>query len=198
MKISLEKDNLMILNNTPYSRLFLGILFFGIGILMALKPNISTTPIPIWFAILFIIAGIAICIFTNYRKVIIDKTIGKIIISNRTLFNKKNADYLISDVQGIRLCSRTYSQHTKRGNQTKTEHWLELIKKTGSIQLSEPSSSNLSIMGVSIEGKETLGSKIAAFIKVPYDEERPPTINETITAIKDAVKESIDSNEEKL
>jgi len=68
------------------------------------------------------------------------------------------------------------------------------------VRLNPSSSSSVTrISGIGIGTKEiiseeTLGARIANFLKVPFSKKRPPTVNEILSAVSSAVQSAVEKD----
>jgi len=201
MKIVKKTLDLMILKDRNIIVFILGIIFTLMGFVMILKPHIFSERSPVWLGLFFFLSGGFVIFVAKITTIILDKTSNKLLFLRRNLLGKKIKEYNLDQIKEVEL-SVGYSSTNK--NVSYSYH-LSFVLNNGEIIPLNPGS-NLSVIRISgiigIGNKEiipdkTLGAKIANFLGVPFQERRPPTVDEILSTVSSAIQDATEKEIEK-
>lgn len=192
MRIVKETTNLMVLKQKNVFVFLVGIIFILAGLLVILKPDFFTNQPPFWSGFAGIAIGLFIIFVAKITTVTLDKTAGEIVFKWRTLINTKSKEYELGSIKQLELQQVYTSNSRGRGGYS---YKLAFILDTGEkLPLNPYSSSIVRIMGRQVILERKIGSRIANFLNIPFQERRPPTVSETLSAIQQTVQKEIEKN----
>lgn len=204
MRISQQNSNKMVIKETPIVQIIMLTLFAaGFGF-FTIKSNNSISSGPFYlqvenlFAILVIIIVLFVIAFIQFTTITINKSTGQLNIKRKRLIKPKNETYQINHIKKIIM--REFKEFNK-GNRTVTYPLFFIMNdNTGpdfevDFIYSNTSTDQGSIFNRLTKNKK-IGTQIAKFIGVPFEEHRAPSIPQIVdifsSAIKESYKESID------
>ena len=134
---------------------------------------------------------------TKISTVILDKSVNKLIFSNRGIFGGNIKEYELNQIKEIEL-SATYADSINRRSGGGFSYRLSFVLNNGeTVYLNSNSTSKVRIMGMQIISEKTIGEKLAVFLGVPFLEKQPPSANEVLSAVSSTIQEAIKKEEEK-
>ncbi len=185
MKIAKETSGLMILKDRNIDAYFMGIVFLLAGIAVILKPNLFANQLPLWSGFVGILFGGFVVLATKSTMVKLDKSTNKLVFLQKGITGQNSKEYDLNQIKEIEL-SVAYNDSRNGGGYS---YHLAFVFSNGEIvPLNPGSSSTIRIMGRQIIPEKTLGAKIATFLGVPFQERRPPTVDETLSAVSSAIQ----------
>ncbi len=172
MKIVVEEENLLEIENRNLLGFIVAVIFIISGIVLLIKPGEKQTKLVGAFAFLF---GLIAILLWQYIKIIFDKTQGKLLILKKGVFGKKEEIYNFSDIKEVAFQEwETYdiNQGDSSTPVTRTtNHRLALItnEEKEIIINSGGKGNNFAILpGMKKSSKEgMIAEKIANFLNVP-------------------------------
>ena len=204
MRISQQNSNKMVIKETPILQIIMLTLFaagFGFS---TIKSNNSISNDPFYlqvenlFAILIIIIVLFVIAIIQFTTITINKSTGQLNIKRKRLIKPTNETYQINHIKKIIM--REFKEFNK-GNRTVTYPLFFIMNdNTGpdfevDFIYSNRSTDQGSIFNRLTKNKK-IGTQIAKFIGVPFEEHRAPSIPQIVdifsSTIKESYKESID------
>jgi len=194
MRIVKEDQNLMILKDRNIIAYIVGIIFLLAGIMVILKPDFFTNQPPSWSGFVGILLGGFVVAVAKSTTVKLDKLINKLSFSRKGLIGQSNQDYDLNQIKEVEL-SVAYNTSRKGGGYS---YHLAFVLNSGEIvPLNPGSSSIIRVMGRQIIPEKTIGSRIATFLGIPFQERRPPTVSETLSTVSSAIQSAAEKEIEK-
>lgn len=185
----------MVLTDRKIIAFAIGIIFVLAGFTIIFKPDFFTTQLPAWFGFVVILFGGFVVLFAKGTTVNLNKTTNKLSFVRKGLLGKSIKEHNLNQVKEIEL-SAVYTPSLRRSGGY--SYRLAFIFNNGqTIPLNPGSSSVVRIGGRQITFEKTIGARIAGFLNVPFQERRPPTARETLSAISSAVQSSMEKETKK-
>lgn len=185
MKIIQQDQNSLRLRDSNILGYSIGTIFTIFGLFMTIKPTMFIQHPPLLMSLFFLATGIFVVCIAKVTTVSLDKTLDKLTITQKSLFSQQSQEYLLSSVKQLEL---QQNYRTDNHNRPGISYNLVFILNTGiAVPLNPLGSTNISVAGIPINTEQALGNKIAGFMGVPFVELRPPTLQETLTAITSKV-----------
>lgn len=185
MKIIQEEQNLMVLKDSNIIAFIAGTIFTIGGLVVIFKPDFFTNQPSVWVGFIGVLLGGSVISSAKITTVSLDKTSNKLLFLRKGLMSKSVNEYNLDQIKEVEL-SVLYSSSSKGGGYS---YHLAFVFNNGEIiPLNPGSSSVIKIMGIQIIPEKTTGARIASFLNVPFQERRPPTVSETLSAISSAVQ----------
>lgn len=185
MKIVYQDPNTLLLKDSNLLGYFIGTIFAIFGLAMTIKPSMFVQSPPLLFSLLFLSIGVFVICVAKVTTANLDKAKDKIIITQKSLLSKHAQEYLLSSVQQLELQQK---YRTDSQNRPGISYDLVFIFNTGlQVPLYPLGTTNISIGGIPVNTEQALGQNIASFIGVPFVERRPPTLQETLSAITSTI-----------
>lgn len=190
MRIVKETPDLMVLKEKNIFAFFVGIIFTLAGFLVILKPDFFTNQPPLWSGFVGITIGLFVIFMAKITTITLDKTAKKTVFEWKSLVSKKLKEYDLDAVKQLEL-QQVYTSSSK--GRSGYSYKLVFILNTGEeVPLNPFGSSNVRVMGRQIITERSLGARIANFLNIPFQERRPPTVSETLSAIQQTVQKEIE------
>jgi hypothetical protein len=183
MKVALENEHELHIKDTKYLSYILAAVFIYGGAHIFFGDN-TAQPwyIPWLFLLIFSGSGIVIILKTTHRLSVFRKDIGKaglLTLTLRSLLKKEVLAFPFSRMREIELAEVVKSS-SAGGKITR--------QRSYAINCIVDAKERVLIGTTSSQKKATLvAGKIAVFVGVPLNEQRPPSVSEAIGAIKEAV-----------
>ena len=194
MRIVKENENLMVLKDRNIIAFAVGIIFLLAGIAVIIKPDFFTNQPPFWSGLVGILLGGFVVAVAKITTINLDKQVNKLTFLRRGLIGKNSNEYDLNQIKEVEL-SVAYNTSRKGGGYS---YHLAFVLNSGEIvQLNPGSSSIIKVMGRQIIPEKTLGTRIASFLGVPFQERRPPTVSETLSAVTSAIQNAAEKEMEK-
>jgi len=194
MKIVKEDQDLMILKDKNIFVFIVGIIFALAGFAIIFKLDFFTNQPPMWSGFAGVLLGGFVVFVAKITTISLDKTSNKLLFLRKGLTSKTTKEYNLDQIKEVEL-SVAYSSSSKGGG---FSYHLAFVFNSGEIvPLSPGSSSIIRIMGRQIIPEKTLGARIASFLSVPFQERRPPTVSETLSAVSSAIQSAAEKEIEK-
>jgi len=195
MKIIKEDQNLMVLKNRNVIAFVVGLIFLLAGIVVIFKPDFFTNQPPLWSGFVGVILGGFVVAVAKITTINIDKSANKLTFLRKGLIGKSGNEYDLKQIKEVEL-SVAYHSSSKGGGGY--SYHLAFVFNNGEIvQLNPGSSSIIRVMGRQIIPEKTLGARIAAFLGVPFQERRPPSVSEALSAVSSAIQNAAEKEMEK-
>lgn len=195
MRIVKEISDLLILKDRNIIAFVVGIIFFLAGIVVILKPDFFTNQPPLWSGFVGILLGGFVVAVAKITTVKLDKSVGKLTFLRKGLIGKSSNEYDLKQIKEVEL---SVAYHTSSKGGGGHSYHLAFVFNSGEIvQLNPGSSSITRVMGRRIIPEKTLGARIAGFLGVPFQERRPPTVSETLSAVSSAIQNAAEKEMEK-
>jgi len=162
--------------------------------LVIFKPDFFTNQPPTWSGFIGVLLGGFVIFVTKISTVILDKLSNKLSFLQKGLIGKNSKEYNLDQIKEVEL-SVAYTSQSKGGGYS---YHLAFVLNNGEIvQLNPGSSSIVRIMGRQIIPEKTLGARISSFLNIPFQERRPPTVSETLSAVSSAIQSAAEKEMEK-
>lgn len=195
MRIVKEDENLMVLKDKNIIVFVVGIIFFIAGIAVIIKPDFFSNQPPLWSGLVGILLGGFVVAVAKITTVKLDKLANKLTFLRRGLIGKSSNEYDLKQIKEVELSVAYNSSSRSSGGYS---YHLAFVFNNGEIvQLNPGSSSIIRVMGRQIIPEKTLGARIAGFLGVPFQERRPPTVSETLSAVSSAIQNAAEKEMEK-
>lgn len=189
MKIIKETPNLMIIRDRNVIAFVIGIILLFVGIVGILKPDFFSNQPPFWVGLLWILLGGSVIAVAKTTTINLDKSTNKLIFLRKGLIGRSIKEYDLKRIKEVEL-SVTYPTS---GKDSGFSYHLAFVLNNGEIIQINPSHV-IRVMGRRIIPEKNLGARIAAFLGVPFQERRPPTISEALSAIQKTMREEIEKH----
>lgn len=197
MKIVKETPNLMILKDRNIVTFFIGTFFCLIGLLLIIFPDFIKEKPPLLLSIFFILMGLFSIFKAKITTVSLNKGINKLSLERKTIMSRKKEEYKLDEIKEVELQQQVYSHrsggHDYGMRRQGYSYNLVLVLNNGQA-ISLPSSGRVVIMGKQIGGEQQIGKRISEFLNIPFKERRPPTLSESLSTIKEVVREEMQKN----
>jgi hypothetical protein len=196
MRIVKEDENLMVLKDENIMAFAVGIIFFIAGLVAIIKPEFFTNQPPSWSGLAGIFLGGFVIAAAKITTVKLDKSANKLIFLRRGLIGKSSDEYDLKQIKEVEL-SVAYNSSSRRGG--RYSYHLAFVFNNGEIVELNPYTNSSSIirMGQLVISEKTLGARIASFLGIPFQERRPPTVSETLSAVSSAIQNAAEKEMEK-
>lgn len=195
MRIVKEDQNLMTLKDRNIIAFAVGIIFFLAGVAVILKPDFFTNQPPLWSGFVGILLGGFVVAVAKITTIKLDKSIGKLTFFREGLIGQNHSEYDLKQIKEVEL---SVAYHTSSKGGGGHSYHLAFVFNSGEIvPLNPGSSSTIRVMGRQIIPEKTLGARIATFLGVPFQERRPPTVSETLSAVSSAIQSAAEKEIEK-
>ena len=205
MKIILQDQNQFVVKNS-ISHWFTGFIFLVIGLSIIFKPSFLNinTGIPLWLGLFIVMVGIIPVLFNTRYLIIFNKDENKLKINQKNLVKQKNDTYELSDIKSIELWTISGQNGGSKNNGLQYE--LACIVENNQYVILNPDTQSsfkisIGLAAWNIIPEKKIGEKIAAFLNIPFVENRrPPTVNETLNVLYDGVRDAVGKhvNQKKL
>lgn len=205
MKIILQDQNQFVVKNS-ISHWFTGFIFLVIGLSIIFKPSFLNinTGIPLWLGLFIVMVGIIPVLFNTRYLIIFNKDENKLKINQKNLVKQKNDTYELSDIKSIELW--TISGQNGGSKNNGLQYKLACILENNQYVILNPDTQSsfkisIGLAAWNIIPEKKIGEKIAAFLNIPFVENRrPPTVNETLNVLYDGVRDAVGKhvNQKKL
>lgn len=204
MKIVHEDQNVMIIKDRNIFSFVIGIIFLGVCLWIILRTMEKS-----WIgAIISFVGFLLIALFAKMTTIIIDKNAKKLVVRWRTLVRGKSEEYDLSQVKQIELQQRYISETSTTGVSSGYSYKLAFVLNNGqeiplAPEIALLTSGTINI-GSDMARKKlvTIGTRIANFLNIPFQERRPPTVTEVLSAlgrgIQNEVEKYKDTGDEKF
>ncbi|MFA6305796.1 MAG: hypothetical protein WC651_03660 [Candidatus Gracilibacteria bacterium] len=169
MKIVKQDKNLMILEEKGVMLLVIGIIFLLLGFLLIFEPKFFENQIPVWISFIIILSGVLAVFFAEFTTISFDKKSNKLLLSRKGLKNRSVKEYKLDWIKKVEV----FAEYIPSGGESTGgySYHLSVVLSNGEIvQLNLGGSSITRIRGKQIIPEETLGAKIADFLRVPFEE----------------------------
>ena len=194
MKIIKEDQHLMVIKDRSIVTFFVGGIIALGGLVVVLKPDFFTNQPPMWSGFVGMLMGLFVVFVAKLTTVTLDKSMGKVVFKWKTLINEKLKEYDIGSIKQLEL-QQEYASNSKSGGYS---YKLVFILNTGEeVYLNQYSSPYVTVNGIQIMTEKGIGTRIAHFLTVPFQERRQPTVGETLSTIQSAIQGSIEKEMEK-
>ena len=195
MRIVKENENLMVLKEKNIIAFVIGIIFLLAGIVVITKPDFFTNQPPFWSGLVGIFLGGFVIAVAKITTIKLDKSASKLTFLRKGLVGKSSNEYDLKQIKEIEL-SLAYNS-SSRGGGGYSYHLAFVFNGGEIVQLNPGSSSIIRVMGRQIIPEKNLGARIASFLGVPFQERRPPTVSEALSAVSSAIQSAAEKEMEK-
>lgn len=192
MKIIKEDQNLMILRDNHIFVYLVGMAFVLVGFLIIFKPDFIINKQPTWSGLLSVLLGGFVIYLSKITIIHLNKISNKLLFTIKGLTGSTTKEYMLDTIKEIEL-SVEYSSGKNNGY---SYHLAFVLNNNEIVQFNPGSSSVTKIMGLQIIPEKVIGNKVANFLGVPFQERRPPTVNEILSTVSSAVKSSVEKEKE--
>lgn len=204
MKIIQETPTMLSAKQSSYGNIILGIILIIVFTGLLFFPVQGRQNNLMWKSIcgVFALAGVLAIVVAKSLSLIIDKTQNKMSLTSSGIFGKKAQEFALDQIAKVTIQERTSYTTNNQGTQANENYILVFYLKNGEgypVQLNSLFSS-ISVNGLPIGtffARNTiihLGNKIAAFIGVPFEDQRPPTLTGIISSVTSGINQAINQN----
>ena len=188
MIIKKVNNDIIIIKESNIWVFAIGLAFFLVGIFSFISPEKFTQQPPFIMKISFVFLGLLVFVLTKTKNTTLDKKVGKMIISRKSLIGSSREEYDLNQIKSIEL-------RQEYGNKGFVYNLFFIMEGNNVIMINETQES-IKIMGKSLipEGK---GLKIAQFLNIPFEQRRVPTAREVLSEVKEAISEKIEETKNK-
>jgi hypothetical protein len=167
------------------------------GLVVIIKPEFFINHPPFWSGIAGICFGAFIITFAKITTIKLDKQTNKLTFLQKGLTGKRVNEHNLNQIKAIDLAV-DYNNHTPSRKGGGLYYYMAFILNNGEIiQLKPGSSSFVRLMGQPMMPEKTIAIRVANFLGVPFQERRPPTVSETLSAISSAIQNAAEKEKEK-
>lgn len=197
MKIVHQDENRLMIKNGSINWLA-GFIFLILGLVILFKPDFINTEIPWWFGVFIISIGGVSVIFPTRDFITFDKSENKLRITQKSMVEEKNNAYELNTIRAIELWAFRNQGTNNRNNSL--QYTLACMLENGDPVILNPTSSSSSRMSIgsmtwNFIPEKMIGEKIAAFLNIPFSENRrPPTVTETLNVLSETVKTAMEKH----
>ena len=199
MVLKQESPNKLIVGNYKIFQLIISIIFIVVSIIVT-TTSFDYKTIISWILIALGLIGILGVVKWNKQLVTFDKTSNIVKIQNKGLFQSNEEKYNIQYIRAVELNIKTRTRISNSGHGgrsgTSKIQIVNIIFTNGAKKEIYTKTSNISTGGFNITPNTDVGKKVADFLGVKYEERRPPTVSETLGAIKDGISQGISNSSE--
>ena len=188
MTILIEDQNTLVLRDKNLLAFFLGAVSVGVGLMIVLQLDVFTSQPPVWSGSIGILLGIVVILVTKITTVTLDKSTKKLLFQYQSLTGKKTVEYQLDQIKELELTATFTHSRTGSGY----SYHVSFVLVTGEvIPLNLGTVNILRVMGRHILTEKSVGAKIAHFLQVPFQERRPPTVHETLSAVSSTIQTAV-------
>lgn len=198
MRITTDEQNLLVIKDRKIFAFVIGFIFTLAGLLIILKPNLFSNRPPTWSGIAGILIGVFLLCITKNTTINLNKMAGKLLLERKGLLGRTTKEYDLNQIKEIDLTA-TYNSSSSLNRGGNYSYKLTFVLNDGEkIPLNSNSlSSSVRVIGIQLIPERKVGAKIAEFLKIPFQETRPPTVGETISDIQSAIQNAAKKEAEK-
>jgi len=192
MKIIQETPDTIIIKDKNILSFIIGIIFVVIGLGIVVKPEFFSEGVQSWIGIIGIVLGVFAIAVTKVITVTMDKTTGKCVWAQKSLMGKTDKEYPLDKIKEVELTTSYSYTHRRSGkNSGGYTYHVNLVMKDGSILELNPGVSQVRTLGWQMVPENKLGTRIAQFLNVPFQERRSPTVTEALSTVSSAIQDAI-------
>lgn len=191
MKIVKEEQNLMVIKNGNIIAFLICVIFVLVGTLIILKPHFFADQPPVWLGLVMTLAGGFGALVVKATTITLDKMSGKMLVAERSLISRNTREYGFDQIVKIELQK---DQHISRKGSSASYKLVFVLNNREQISFSL---SSVGAMGMEMIPGKNKGVRIAKFLNVPFEERRPLTVNEAMSAIQTGIQNAAQTEIEK-
>jgi len=184
--VNQSQSILILKDNNAIARL-VGIIFLVVGFTIIIKPNVFTNNPPIIFGIISLLLGLFVILVAKVTTVTIDKVLGKIVFNWKSILKKETKEYSLSLIKELEI-RPTYDSNNDGG---RSFHSFFILLDGSEVALDPFGTTTTRFKNAKPSSEISLNTQIANFMGIPFNERRPPTIQETLSAISSTVQSKI-------
>lgn len=192
MKIETESQSLLVLKQSTILAYVVGIIFCGLGLSMIVFPSMWGGPTDWWIGpLLFLVGLIPIAIYQS-TTITLDRSKNNLTIFKKGLIKKGiENECSLDNIEAIE-----YRETFETDSDNKTTRYVNvfaLLKDGEDIRLARynPASGLIPTLISGSRPERVKIKKIAEFLNVEFREVRPPSIGETLSAIKEGIEKRL-------
>jgi len=186
MKIVKENQNLMIIKDRNILAFFIGAIFVLVGLITIFYPEFFTNRPPREAGVGGILLGFLVISLAEITTIKLDKTANKLTFVRKSLVGKKMEERNLNQIKTIEL--RQIYQEKGYSYQL-----IFILENNEEIPL--PSTGGVvKVMGKQITNERIIGARIASFLNIQFQERRPPSVSEALSAIQKTVQKEIEKH----
>lgn len=190
MKIIKENPDLMVLKEKNIIVFWVGIIFALAGVIGIFLPRFFIEKMPLWVGLVFILIGIVVFFNVRMGTVTLDKSTNQLKILWRKLLTKKYQEYALNQIKAVEMKESYIAPSEEEISQTSQfprhkYNLFFLFENNQEITLDPWTGTT------NLEKERTLGETIAKFLNVTFQEQRPPTVGEVLSTVKEAAEEEM-------
>ncbi len=195
LKMKEETPSRMVLKESSFLGVVVGLLFFAVGLVLYFTPGAFTEAPPSWAGLIIAPIGIIVALLVDIeKKAILDKGTGRMVLSTRNLISVKPKEHDIADIVEIELGESYETRGTGDDRSTRLVHKIfAIMKDKNRILITQSSGTTGLLVDVLRKGspEKDLAQKIADFIGVPMKERRPPSVDEMMSMMQKKMDEGM-------
>jgi len=186
MKIIKDAPDLMIIKDRNILAFFIGAIFVFFGLITVFYPEFFTNKPPREAGIGGILLGLLVISLAKITTFRLDKTANQLIIVRKSLFSRKMEEHDLNQIKTIEL--RQIYQEKGYSYQL-----LFILENNEEIPL--PSTGGIvKVMGKQVTNERIIGTRIASFLNIQFQERRPPSVSEVLSALQKTVQKEIEKH----
>lgn len=194
MKIIKKNQNLMIIKERNVFVFLLGAIFTIFGFLVIFKPDFfNVNKPPLWSGFFGILSGLFIIFIAKITTIILDKNTRKLVFKWKTLIKEQSKEYNLDQIKQLEL-QQVYTS-TNKGKIGYSYKLVFILSNNEEVPLNQYGSSISQAMRKKTNVEKLIGTKIANFLNVPFQEKRLPTVTEILSTIQETMRKEIEKRE---
>ncbi len=193
MRILEQSDSRMVLKDGNFVGLVIGVALTLLGLAVICKLIVPSGDGDNWLlGLISLLFGLAALLLPTFNSIIFDKSSNTLRMRQRNLFWNKSQQYDLTKIKQLELWQKN------TGGRGMSNKLMCVFAEGNPISLEVNKSSSGIMMGgagftYNYVPEISIGDKISAFLNVPFIKDlRPPSVGETITAIKETFTEQIE------
>jgi hypothetical protein len=134
-----------------------------------------------------LLLGLFVILVAKVTTVTIDKVLGKIVFNWKSILKKETKEYSLSLIKELEI-RPTYDSNNDGG---RSFHSFFILLDGSEVALDPFGTTTTRFKNAKPSSEISLNTQIANFMGIPFNERRPPTIQETLSAISSTVQSKI-------
>ncbi len=188
MTITKETQWLMIIKDRNIMALSIGVIIVLVGLMSIFSPQVFKEKPSLSMGIIFSLLGSFVIFKTKVTTVILDKNTNKLTFTHKSLLSRKAKEYSLNQIKAVEL----QQIYERKGY---SYGLVFILENNEVVSLTSMGGrmirSNIGIGRKTIK-ESLIGTRIASFLNVPFNERRAPTLTEIISATKKTIQEEIE------
>lgn len=174
-----QDQETLILQDNNYIANLVGVIFIITGLFIIFKPSVFINNPPTIFGIISSALGLFGILVAKITTITINKTLSKVIFNWKSIIKKDTKEYALNLIKELEL-RPTYDSNNDGG---RSFHSFFIFQDGNEVALDPYGTTTSRFMNARPNTEISLNTQIANFMGIPFVELRPPTLQETLTAI---------------